>query len=318
MAKNPFDQYAELIAIASTEDYVPINDPEFETAFRLNKKWFRLKERWDPKFIYKAELIEELNRKEGMDVQDAYVTDQFYEGIHPSMIGKFTEIYCTAVEEFPESIVSFGNQSINKFRAYSYYELYDAFLKYLDFRVGTLYFTDANIQKLKALALAHHKTLYDCIISIEQRNSNLSDEARTMIDCYNNTFDEWLQRLEDLAFYMRGWKINSEELPLAAQLTVTAPADFDKVESNVSAAIISLKEIDIGILGDLPLMLYSEGKFLRRQETIRERIRIVEEGEAQDSCIRTSSNYLLSSAYYYKLILLNMPNYNIQQMSFIS
>ena len=127
--------------------------------------------------------------------------------------------------------------------------------------------------------------------------------------------------MKELAFYMRGWKIDSDEtkLPLRATQTNYQPRFQSQVEINVSTCSIQLFDILNQLTESirekilfLPLVMFNKSNSFKIfgssiNKTIRiehnkkliEFIRNIKNTNDQNSCIRTGSNWILISSIYY-------------------
>jgi hypothetical protein len=189
------------------------------------------------------------------------------------------------------------------------------------------------------------RDLYTALLDIEQYQVSLSQLDEDLKLAYQRgprEIDRCLQLVLELGLYMRGWKvpksdltIDREVIPLASITTVVEPDNVPLIMVNVTTTISQLEQFlqqqseELRrLLLALPLM-----KLQRREEqlqfapstsvedglTILQRVTICKAGTSETSCIRTSSNYFLSSAYYYMVIVLgHPPPFNIRLMGNIS
>lgn len=127
--------------------------------------------------------------------------------------------------------------------------------------------------------------------------------------------------LLDLSFFMRGRGVVENFYPLK-----TSECTFEDLETHEKL----LNEVMSGLNDcvynlDLPLLLYDKKTEIftpvsnnEQGLTIGERLRIVRERESVYSCVRISSNFILSSVYYYLKINGNSLDFDINKMDFIS
>jgi len=152
-----------------------------------------------------------------------------------------------------------------------------------------------------------------------------------------------LNKLLEVGFCMRGYRVvtgitGNTSLPLASIDTVIPPRKQDEVSDQVNGSIIDfeaslgkLSKYNATLIKSLTLVIYqisSDDKITFKESTdsdegytIWERISIVKKGETNTnscSCIRLSSNWLCSSAYYYMLAIGMPPPFTIANLAKIS
>lgn len=189
-----------------------------------------------------------------------------------------------------------------------------------------------NIELLKAISVVEKWKQY----------SNEFSESLRQIYKNNNNVITYLHKVMECGMYMRGWKVVSEsdKYPLSEEQTKLFNSDFQfKIEEKVFESINALKEYldsdqlnedEKSILKSLPLMKFShEGEtkiFVLTPDpedgtSIMHRLEIVLDGNKyknMKSCIRLSSNILLSSVYFY-LCSLGLPEpFNIFEVENIT
>lgn len=190
--------------------------------------------------------------------------------------------------------------------------------------------------------------LLKAIEAIELLNIATSAHAERLRSLYEDViYKEHIERflfsLLHVGYYMRGWKvqksssyIDKETVPITSEETNTLRDVHGEIEVNVSDAIRNLeaciKKCPLNIVSDLrslPLMMsyndsvndlitYNPASNPEDGYTILDRIAICKSGTSILSCIRTSSNHFLSSAYYYMCGCGMNPPFNIKRMSKIS
>ena len=207
-----------------------------------------------------------------------------------------------------------------------------------------------NVCQTTEIAL-EYKELYNIIQQIEKRNLSTTAQSRRLKDYYNSVsnpqykpqISAYLTSILHLGFYMRGWmvrksdpKIPIDTIPLNSMTTLYDQEYHGQVMLNVSNAItnlmLALERISPEIrefIRKLPLMKYHrsfvnvDNSFVLSNDpedgyTILDRVQICREGQSIYSCIRTSSNHFLSSAYYYMTSVGIDPTFNISDVSYIS
>jgi hypothetical protein len=185
---------------------------------------------------------------------------------------------------------------------------------------------------------------------VDRSMIELSEKAENLRTIYENTevkggkksIEEALTKLLHAGFYMRGWKVSCLEdvLPLNVKDTQFVALKQGEVDLNTSKALQTFKNhlsaMDKMLslkIKNLPLIKYQTGTASTVKPTFRqstdaddgltvwERCAIVIEGEKSDNssaCIRLSSNWLVSSAYYYMLAIGMSPGFDIADLSMIS
>lgn len=163
------------------------------------------------------------------------------------------------------------------------------------------------------------------LIDIRRMLRSLDEEEKRQVITY-------LMSIKDLSFFMRGWKIGSnEDIPLSSSNTQSEESDISYIELNYSKQ----KNIIVDIFNNMPTELQDmvdtlpllsrcpRGDFYLCSshvvgKTISEKLGIIENHQnTDDACIRISSNYLLYSTWYY-LDSLGVDSFNINSLDFIS
>ncbi len=194
--------------------------------------------------------------------------------------------------------------------------------------------------------------LLKIIQTIEKKMISLNPKGNELKQMYNSSNEEdkkdifnFLSKLMDAGMYMRGWKVSSgipqkPQLPIRSVDTVIPPRLQDEVSKNTLECIAeletlmgNLKQNYATLLKSLPLVIYqtsSDGKLSFKESTdsdegftIWQRINIVKKGDFDYtnscSCIRLSSNWICSSAYYYLVVGLGYPAlFDITELAKIS
>lgn len=152
-----------------------------------------------------------------------------------------------------------------------------------------------------------------------------------------------LKNLLEMGMCMRGWKVSCPEstYPLHAISTITPNNRQPEVDDNVNYMIHEFKDslstlaksnksivIKIKTLPLVCVQKSAEGKAEFKQSsrtsdglTIWDRVGIVCQGDVSNNtsaCIRISSNWIVSSAYYYMLAIGMPRTFNIEELASIS
>ena len=253
-----------------------------------------------------------------------------------------------------EDCISYGNYSKRSFVTYSIDEIYALFLTYRSYVNPTDIHQCLGkrvINKLKFIAQKYNIIKLLSIISeldkwyeysnenterLRELYSKASVERRTYIRRY-------FEALTKCGMYMRGWDGESE-YPLGEKSTLKVNISYETIEQNVGESISqvmdfikdNLYEDEKEILIKLPLMKYTKYHdenfnfkaltFVPSPDpedgnTIVERLEIVSKGSTHKnmkSCIRLSSNIILTSVYFYSCSLNLEEPYNINLLEHIS
>jgi hypothetical protein len=149
-----------------------------------------------------------------------------------------------------------------------------------------------------------------------------------------------LERLLQLGMYMRGWKVsdatkNEGQYPLASIETTFSGGNQSEVDIKVTEALHLYEEAVSNISSHIVRQFLRSSPLLRRivtdthvrfvptlmadqGYTIEDRVAIIRTGEDGSvfSCLRMSSNLIVSSAYYYLATSLGVdPGFDISKMS---
>lgn len=160
-------------------------------------------------------------------------------------------------------------------------------------------------------------------VRLYQRNA--SDKSRELIGYHDKAKAiKTLKQVLYLAFYMRGWQGPPNEYPIT-NTEVKNQANVDLKVSSSLTTVFSLID-DCTIIGQLPLLHYENGSYITSNSnekglTILDRLKIVKHGDQSNnvnSCIRLSSNWLVSSAYFYLSLLSEAPKFNIAELRIIA
>lgn len=131
-----------------------------------------------------------------------------------------------------------------------------------------------------------------------------------------NHIRKYLTYILELAYYMRGWKVDGNEAPpLRSENTLTSENSFKEVEKNYNeqfcrvndfynTLIPEITDIIDGIL--LVTIKNCDGETLFTNvnnpevgKTLMDKLIIITQNDNDNACIRLSSNYILYTVYYY-------------------
>lgn len=205
-------------------------------------------------------------------------------------------------------------------------------------RRSSTQFTVEQRQNFETL-LASIELVETTMISLSHKAEDLKVTYDKLESKEKEIVKEALTKLLHAGMYMRGWKVSCPDsvLPINSRDTITPTGKQGEIDINTSQALKDL-ETHLGLMckslgnkiKDLPLVYaqQGEGKTEYKQSnsennglTIWNRCEIVMRGESRDdqnSCIRLSSNWLVSSAYYYMAAIGMDPPFDITKLSKIS
>jgi hypothetical protein len=187
-------------------------------------------------------------------------------------------------------------------------------------------------------------SLLNIIEKVESTMLKLSSDAEKFKEMYEaSSYKEEIRnvftKLMDAGMYMRGWKVSCPEDKLPLQSVDTVTSCLDEVSDYTNFGLVefrdSLDKLEVGISSQikrLPLVYVQynidekKPDFLQSMSTddgltIWDRFLIVKEGEKSrktSACIRMTSNWFVSSAYYYMTAIGMERNFDICHMSKIS
>lgn len=359
---NPIKQYNTIVKQKFTtkniHKYVPVDDDQFMTKYIKNPAWFNINTNWFNELIpiYNEKLLKKFSINEGYTYQykekniisflkDRKIINNFYFGINPYCNETLT-IYQDNINDFdPNELISFGSIIKNNIIYYTIEELTDYFkaTKIFIDPLSKRFFEKGVIEKLN-----HHiNHMIENNIDLRKKFQKLKtqliyvEKAKILVDVsvkdlavkvqmmqiqkytlVNNLFDSII----DLAFYMRGWKVNGmEEYPIkSAQTNYDRSLYQADVDQNTIMAYHKMNdcfnEFDEELKEDikkLNLISFSErgaehhifdmhfkNVVIDINLTLLDCIsRSVTEETSPDSiCIRTNSNSILFTAAWYSIL----------------
>ena len=336
-SKYPSEEYVNM----GIHGWLPLDD-SFKNRYMKNPDWYNVDITWRPMLrnMYNNEVVKDFAIKEGFSASqilrnssesllyESRLTSNIYSGNHPDCKDDSCSITGESFDSLrPRDIITYGIIGDNM-KAYSIEGLLEFFTRYGDF-LNPLNIKEeiksSSIQKLINIIKRYGtRTLEKKVLDVIERKRSFSEYGRKLNIIFRTSEDNsiyitnYLQKLLELGYYMRGWKVNSNnELPLNRSNT-QFPANLQfEVDKNVCLALneyetsleIMPKNLRDFILG-LPLMTThdSSGKITFGPQldpdmglTIHDRIKIIKDPENIHSCIRMGSNKLLASGYYYSL-----------------
>lgn len=278
------------------------------------------------------------------------MTKSFYKGIVPSIRCFETPIDLIDVDKLTSTIplVSYGAN--NDYRVFTVQELTNTFNNYSEFKFGEEEpITLGAIQDLSRIAISvisiKSTTIANKAIWI-QLSASIGDieaiykdtqlYANRFLNFYNDSSSKSeivkiLTCIFELSLYMRGWDgvskwpINEDDIPKFSDKLY----DTKKREADIRASdhISKLRKMTKGKVGKaviaMPLIRMFNGNYqisteFHQGSTIEERLFIVEKDIIDNACIGMSSNWFLSSSFFYLDAIDKKPKFNIQNISIVS
>lgn len=240
---------------------------------------------------------------------------------------------------------SFGNYEKKSFKTFSAYELSELFIINKSYRNpyrNNEVLEERIVNKIKFFSNRYNIVkLLKAIDIVEKWRVYSNENSERLRDFYKKSerkdvILEFFNLIVQIGMYMRGWKGNENPYPLNEKSTKVEGIQ-EKIEENVAQSIdkilkfiFNLREDERGILCHLPLMKFSlEGEnkvFLPTPDeedgdSIIQRLKIVMSGNIHKnmkSCIRLSSNIILSSAYFYTCSLGLKEPFDILELQYIT
>lgn len=359
---NPIKQYNTIVKQKFTNKtihkYIPVDDYQFMTKYTKNPSWFNINNNWFNELIpiYNEKLLKKLSISEGYInsskekniisfMKDRKIINNFYFGINP-YCNETVTIYQDNINDFnPDELISFGSITKNNIIYYTIEELTDYFkaTKILIDPLSKRFFEKGVIEKLNY----HIDHMIESNIDLRKKFQKLKtqliyvEKAKILVDVsvkdlavkvqmmqiqkytsVNNLFDSII----DLAFYMRGWKVNGmEEYPIkSAQTNYDRSLYQADVDQNTIMAYHKMNdyfnELDEDLKDDIKKLnliafsdkgaehhifdMYFKNVVIDINLTLLDCIsRAVTEETSSDSiCIRTNSNSILFTAAWYSIL----------------
>jgi hypothetical protein len=240
---------------------------------------------------------------------------------------------------------SFGVYEKKSFKTFSAYELSELFTIHKSYRNplrNNEVLEERIINKLKFFANRHTIVkMLKAIDIVEKWRVYSNENSEKLRDFYKKSerkdiILEFFNLIIQTGMYMRGWKGSENPFPLSEKSSKVEGIQ-DKIEENVAQSIdkimkyiFNLRENERNLLCHLPLMKFSidgENKVFiptpdeEDGDSIIHRLKIVVSGNSHKnmkSCIRLSSNIVLSSVYFYICSLGLKEPFNICDLDHIT
>jgi hypothetical protein len=309
-------------------------DPKVNIIFKLNPNLFKFNSNFNPIFpnnfyinnkliqIYDFETkTNSINRTDIIinsyyaELQCLILCNSFHHGFHLGITNTETEFFKENLYECKNNdIVCYGIKN-NIMTAYLYRELDELFNCEMNFNLPDKCVLDTYaINKLISLCNIEQNEskieLLKTINDIKLFNDSKGKMMKEFYTYYMNTANkdlilECTQSLLYLGFRMRGW-LDGKDFPVKiAMVDNQAVVDLNVQEALISFEINCKKlGTDSYVIKSFPLMKYNKGfHFSNNTEdgkTVGERIELVKKGEDTQnmgSCMRLSSNYIVTTAH---------------------
>lgn len=259
---------------------------------------------------------------------------------------EYTPILMDSIDELSnQECITLGNLETKDLKTFSLTELSDHFSTYKEFK-NPLNINEVLekriVNKIKIYASnSNHIRFLEVVEEVEnwKKYSNSITESLRSVYSQDLTVSKILYKILEAGMYMRGWKVSSETYPIKSIATNHTEDKQYQIETNVHTSIDDVfknthtyPEDIQKVLKTLPLQKYSVNEKTGERffivspdpddgKSILERLDYVREGDKHKnskSCIRLSSNIILSSMYYYICALgLNEP-FKINELDYIS
>ena len=372
MADNPMQEYQHMMNVDSSK-YEP-RDNNMKTLMKRDPRWIDTNVNWMAPLLQYSNVklrefatLEGFKRREDLkapleSLNELSEKNHIYIGIHPyvDLNTTSTLIYQYAIEDVPSNdfVLTIGKTSEPKSlylltvsELGSFFESKGLFCLPHNPRY---YFNDITISKLQTFCETNIQRIrYDSSQSLKDsplltldralKYINIQvEEVFTHIDKIKNLHEtdkvlveSYLVGVMELAFYMRGWKIDgNDEYPLKTCQTQSMDDAIDSIELNYNTQHIKIYEMynecvdelqDIidGIYLMLKKDVDNKNIFVKSSSTeigitLMERISIVKDNDNDNACIRLSSNYILYSVWFYMKECFDKEMFDVNDVDVIS
>ena len=244
-----------------------------------------------------------------------------------------------------QECITLGNLETKELKTFSLIELANHFSEYKEFK-NPLNISEVLekriINKIKLYATnsnhIHFLEVAEEVENWKKYSNGITESLRTAYSS-SMSISKILYKILEAGMYMRGWKVSSEAYPIKSIATNHTEDKQYQIEINVHnsiddifKSILTYSEDIQKVIKTLPLQKYSvndktgERFFIVSPDpddgkSVFERLEYVREGDKHKntkSCIRLSSNIILSTMYYYICSLgLNEP-FRMSELDYIS
>lgn len=352
----PIDELS-MIMNSQIKNYIPICD-KFRRLRSINKWRYDLRTQFNPIFnitIY-PDIIE-LCKLEGkichrkeeawMYLELSYLTETFYLGRTDKPINTETMLELLDIDTLDAQYVLCYGVMGSPMHVTTLAEMKEVFRNNMNFVnpfCRNSIFTDVAINKLMAICESSYDSPTELVVASRVELKNILESIKEMeglipiiINRYkkspNNVKSNFVRLLTimmEIGMRMRGWT-GIGSYPLTSKECIIIPEVVESIELSICQSINNfyveeqeqhMQEVNDVL--DLPLVRYVDNKYVssngNRGLTIRERLDKVLDraNNPVDGCIRTSSNYIVSSCYLYLTQLSHRPQFDINKLSSIA
>lgn len=321
--------------------------------YDMTKFWkSRLSSLYDDKMLIMLLSSECVNYKDISDprqfLQEITLNKNIYPGIIPDCENTETFVYKTPLTEInPKHIISYGILQDKKIIMLTPEEI-THFLKvhkeFKDFINEGEILNERNLKKLILIckSFPHEdkycellNTIRDTKILGNVMNSKMKEFISYVKNCDTNTRDKInviFENMFKLGMFMRGWQEEHKEYPLTSSQCEDYAMRYDEIETR---SINTMKQIieDINSMTDTTKMIIKSLPLIKLSEkdksyykntnvdeglTFYDRIMLISTNpDSVYSCLRLSSNYIVSTSQYYNVLINSKSYIDISKLEFI-
>jgi hypothetical protein len=333
----------ELKNLEKTEtDYLPV-DPEWREKYLVNPDYYQLNSRYISCYdsLYSSRIKKHLVYLSGYDYTSPK-TSSFIVGIHPHIPEKLRGSTLILREPIPECHIERSKRLISSAEhslIFTREELCDHFDSRKDFTLPTdssKEFSDSDLNMIIRNSTGH--PLVKVIAHVKELRQRNIDETVKALMLFKSEYPiKLLQSLEQLGFIMRGWKTAfgkdctdsgkySKDLPVTSSCYSLEHQDAVDDLSRVKILELLQDQKYSFMLSSIPMLILREKDSERvivpygGNLTVKDRLNlIVYNPEDEHACIRTSSNMILATAYFFMIRTgISEPIFDISELRCIS
>lgn len=304
------------------EEYKPF-DISFRELYVKNPYYFRLDYRYYPDYNYQNEgLKQRLLFLNGGNID----SETLVLGVHPYCEETSTCIYNNDLEKDIEKrrqiYISTKDFIISREELYDYWDNLYTFNSPLNSSV------ELSSQHLSMIIRSGEGSLNDLIYKIQGKRKERVDNGYC---CLLNNLDiskKFLDHILEIGFLLRGYRVCYDSWPI--EESTYDPKYQDEIEIKTGLEIgkhFHNKEFDL-LTDKIPVLTGKnilgkdastcEIKTYDKSSTIKDiLVKIVEDVEDINSCMRTNSNYLILTSWYYMNRVFETPPFDIKKIKFV-
>lgn len=336
LSNQPLEEYY-ILSKVKKDNYHP-HDHKFREIYELN--YFSLSRYFNPmlpKSCYKDDVLISMAKNEGYDnnqiltegcyelLQMAYLEYNMYL-YHPRH--RLTTTKCVVtLEETKDFYFGIYGGEMTPISTVGLVENFHHH-QYFFNPITNSEFSERIINKISKHT--NDKNLKGIISIIRAKNSTIEAKVRRFHNLVKSLSESdkskiifGLNKLLHLAMYMRGWSGNGP-YPTGS-CPVDNPFDvFSKVTAAVGEYFLAVKDHPADQIQKAYLLEYRDNEFkVNRKHGLERKIedaikKITEGKDDVNSCIRTNSNYLAYTSWYYLTIISQPPPFELQSLRYIA